>query len=177
MLTVDDFDRFPENDLLRHEILAGEHYTQRAPNTRHQEVVGNLLLLLGDYAQPRRDLFYTYVNVVLSRCDVVIPDLIYVTRARRSIVTEEYVEGSPDLILELVIEETRRVDEGIKRQQYELLGVGEYWLIYPCEDRVTIYRRDGMTYQAPIEMTSGAITTPLLPGFSLPMSELFSYGP
>jgi hypothetical protein len=40
MLTVADWNSFPDDDLLRHEIIGGEHYTQRGATWRHQQVLG-----------------------------------------------------------------------------------------------------------------------------------------
>ena len=45
-LTYDDFVLFPD-DGKRHELIDGEHYVTPSPNLKHQQVLGNLHLLIG----------------------------------------------------------------------------------------------------------------------------------
>ena len=53
-LTYADYENFPE-DGHRHEVLAGEHVVTPPPNVRHQEVVTNLVVLLGRWSKEAGD--------------------------------------------------------------------------------------------------------------------------
>ena len=66
-LTYDDFVLFPD-DGKRHEIIDGEHYVTPSPNTRHQQVSVNLVLLIGGWLEthPLGRLFHAPYDVVLS---------------------------------------------------------------------------------------------------------------
>lgn len=175
-LTYDDYVLLP-NDGRRYEILDGELYVNPAPNTKHQRVVLNLALALATFVRTNRlgEVFVAPYDVVLSDIDVVEPDLMFIGNARMVIITEANAQGSPDLVIEVLSEGTRRYDETVKMKRYERFGVAEYWLINPDDRTVKVYR------QTNAKLTAVAVgdptTSPLLPGFSLPMSELFSYAP
>jgi hypothetical protein len=49
-LTYDDFVLLPD-DGKRHEIIDGEHYVTPSPDTRHQQISGNLFGLIWTYLE------------------------------------------------------------------------------------------------------------------------------
>ena len=75
-LTYDDFLLFPD-DGKRHELIDGEHYVTPSPNTKHQQISGNLHCLIRSWleAHPIGRVFYAPFDVVFSHFDVVEPDL------------------------------------------------------------------------------------------------------
>ena len=178
-LTYDDFVQFPD-DGLRHELIDGEHYVTPSPNTKHQQVLLNLPLLIEQRLQHDRigRMFFAPFDVVFSRFDVVEPDLLYMSNERAAeILTAANVQGVPELVVEIGSPGTRRRDETIKRSLYERTGVSEYWVVDPELDVVRVYRRDGDRFARPVEHSAEAgdvLTTPLLPGLDLPLSRIFS---
>src|SRR5436190_22614781 len=84
-LTYDDFVHFPD-DGLRHELIDGEHYVTPAPNMRHQAILGQLHLLIGNWleAHPIGRVFFAPFDVVASNFDIVEPDLLYLSHDRAS---------------------------------------------------------------------------------------------
>jgi Uma2 family endonuclease len=122
-------------------------------------------------------LFAAPFDVVLSDLDVVEPDLIYISRERAGILTEQHVRGAPDLVVEILSPSTRKTDEVIKRKRYEHFGVLEYWVVDPELDAVKIYRRtdDRFVRAAELSVEAGdVLTTPLLPGFSVALADVFA---
>jgi len=83
-LTYDDFVLFPD-DGKRHELVDGEHYVTPSPNTRHQQISGDLFALIWTYleAHPVGRVFHAPYDVVFSDFDVVAPDAVRVERACR----------------------------------------------------------------------------------------------
>jgi Uma2 family endonuclease len=176
-LTYEDFVLFPD-DGQRHELIDGCHYVTPSPNTRHQKVSGRLFALIWVFldAHPIGHVFHAPLDVVLSDIDVVEPDLLYVSNARGAIITPAHARGAPDLVAEIASPGTRRRDETIKRRLYERDGVTEYWVVDPDIDVIRIYRRKGDAFARPTELTREAgdiLTTPLLPGFALPLERIF----
>jgi Uma2 family endonuclease len=177
-LTYEDYVRIPD-DGKRHEIIDGEHYVTPAPNTRHQAVIINLARLVAPVVHDRRlgQLFVSPVDVVLSPTSIVQPDLVFVSTARASIITRPNIQGAPDLAIEVLSKGTRRTDEHVKRKLYEQFGVQEYWVVDPDLQTVKVYRLTASGYANAAELSGHAnarLTTPLLPGLDLPLSEVFS---
>jgi Uma2 family endonuclease len=176
--TYEDFLNFPA-DGKRHEIIDGEHYVTPSPNTKHQLVSGNLFALLWTYLKhhPRGQLFSAPFDVILSDTDIVDPDLVYVSRERRNLLTVQHVRGAPDLIVEILSPSTRKTDEATKRKLYDRAGVREYWIVDPDLERIRIYRRteDAFARVAELDVEANdVLTTPLLPDFCAPLAEIFA---
>jgi Uma2 family endonuclease len=177
-LTYDDFVLFPD-DGQRHELIDGVHYVTPSPARKHQAIVWNLTLLIGNYLrdQPVGRAFSAPFDVVFSEFDVVEPDLLFVSSARlHEILTTKHVRGAPDLVVEIGSPATRKRDETIKRRLYERFGVSEYWVIDPDGDFVHVYRRSGEGYERVAELTLAhhdVLATPLLPGLDLPLERIF----
>lgn len=177
-LTYDDFVHFPD-DGKRHELIDGEHFVTPSPNMRHQGILGNLYFLIRAWleVQPTGRLFFAPFDVVFTQFDVVEPDLLYMSNQRASeILTDLNVQGVPELVIEIASPSTRKRDASLKRALYERTGVSEYWIVEPKGDKVRVFRRDGITFAAPVDLTREAgdvLTTPLLPGLDLPLARIF----
>jgi Uma2 family endonuclease len=177
-LTYDDFVHFPD-DGKRHELIDGEHYVTPSPNTKHQAIVFNLAGLLWMYLRKNKVgiAFGSPLDVVFSDFDVVEPDLLFVSNARRKVLTPKNIQGAPDLVVEVGSPGTRRRDELIKHQLYERFGVSEYWVVDPDIDVIKVYRLADGNYTRVSELTlrgNDVLTTPLLPGLVLPLVEIFA---
>ena len=176
-LTYEDYVLFPD-DGRRHEILAGEHYVAATPYPRHQAVLGELHFWIGNFLRQNRlgRVFFAPVDVLLSKHDIVQPDLLFISNERLTVLKEKNVQGAPDLVIEVLSASTRRIDEGLKLDRYELLDVREYWTVDPTRTVVRVYRRAGDRLRKEAELTAAAgdrLTTPLIPGLEIPLAELF----
>ena len=176
-LTYEDYLQFPD-DGKRHEIIEGDHYMTPAPRTKHQRISRRLLVALSGFAASRRlgEVFAAPFDVVLSDENVVQPDLLFVSAARADIVTEDNVQGAPDLIVEILSESSRKKDEVTKRKLYERFGVQEYWIVDPELEIVKIFKLTQQGYGRASELskeTNDVLTTEFLPGFDCAVSEIF----
>jgi Uma2 family endonuclease len=173
-LTYDDFCLLPD-DGKRREIIEGELFVTPSPQTPHQRVVIRLAVHLWQFVDSYKlgEVFSAPFDVVFSEFDVVEPDLIYISNARANILTDKNVQGAPDLVVEVLSESTARVDRSFKLKLYEKFGVLEYWIIDPEGPAGEIYRRGekGLELAAKLPATD-ALTSPLFPGFSLPLRRL-----
>jgi len=177
-MTSDELLALPD-DGLRHELIDGEHLVSPSPGFAHQFIVGNLYVLLRTYLrdQPLGIVMLAPFDIVLSPYDVVEPDLIYFSIARfRASVGEKNAQGAPDLAIEVLSMSSRRRDEVLKRRLYERTGVLEYWVVDPELETVKMHRLTEDKYQRAGELSvegADALTTPLLPGLSLPLTSIF----
>jgi len=175
--TYEDFLHFPD-DGKRHELIDGEHYVTPSPNTKHQRIVGHLYFALVAYLRNSRagEAFVAPFDVVFSDLDIVEPDLLYISRERSTVLTDKHVRGAPDLVVEILSPGTRTTDEVTKRRLYERFGVSEYWVIDPELDTIAVYRRVQDAFVRVAELSAAhadLLTTPLLPGFSVTLAEVF----
>jgi Uma2 family endonuclease len=177
-LTYDDYVLFPE-DGLRHEVIDGEHCVTPAPSLRHQAVSRRFTSALNPFIEFHQlgELFAAPTDIVLSRQDVVQPDLVFVSRERLHILTGQNIQGAPDLVIEILSESTRRSDEGPKLALYERFGVREYWLAKPFLKTVTVFRLEKGRYHRTAELSAQArdfLSTPLLPGLEINLAAVFA---
>jgi len=174
-LTYADYLQFPD-DGLRHELINGEHYVTPPPNTRHQQIAGNLHYLIRHYLEehPIGKVFFAPVDLLLSDFDVVEPDILFVSRDRSDRITLKNLQGAADLVIEILSPSTRRRDKGLKRALYERVDVREYWMVNPDRDEVEVFTRSGKIFHAPVRYTRDQIlVTPLLPSLELAVNRIF----
>lgn len=174
--TYADYRSLPEAGP-RYQLLDGDLVMSPAPSLRHQDIVGRLYAALMTFVAPRK-LGKTYVSpvdVILSDTDVPQPDVVFVSNARASTLAKEGVRGAPDLCVEVLSPSTTTQDRGIKKALYARYGVIEYWIVDSEAAVVEIFRLQENP-EAPMRtMTSAdALTTALLPGFSLSLGDLFA---
>jgi Uma2 family endonuclease len=103
------------------------------------------------------------------------PDIaVYLTKPRGPKNRTLWRTWIPELVIEVVSESSRDRDYVEKRDEYWSLGVKEYWIVDAKLQQVLVLRRGRSQW---IEKTLGpedAVTTKLLPGFSLPITEVFA---
>ena len=91
-----------------------------------------------------------------------------------SLITEKNLQGVPDLLVEILSTTTATIDRRVKHSLYERVGVPEYWIVDPERNTVQVFRLSGGRYAEALELGLGdRLETPLLPGLSIPLSEVF----
>jgi Uma2 family endonuclease len=122
----------------RHEIIHGEHFVNPAPNLYHQEVSRHIQFQL--YMQIELTgvgkVIDAPVDLQLSNHDIIQPDLVVVTNARKHILTPTKIKGVPDLVVEILSPSNPDHDLRTKRKLYQDSGVPEYWIVFPDEHQI-----------------------------------------
>jgi Uma2 family endonuclease len=102
------------------------------------------------------------------------PDVIFVARESLSRLQRTYLDGPPELAVEVVSPESRERDRVTKFAEYAAAGVAEYWLIDPDTRQAAFYRLDaGGAYQAIPPDSAGIYRSAALPGFWLRVDWLW----
>jgi len=139
----------------RCELLYGRLLVMAAPTLRHQRVVGKLYRVLSDLADRSGDqAFVSPVDVAVADHSIVQPDVIYVTRARASMLGTR-VNGAPDLVVEVLSKGSARRDLGEKLRLYAESGVIEYWIVDPTLGTFEFLQRDGDGFR--LRLPDGAV--------------------
>ncbi len=177
LMTVDDLDAMPE-DGNRYEVIEGELFLSRAPGLPHQIVSGNLFGYFWNYLakNPIGKIIAT-PGLVFSQYSGVIPDLVFYTHARaEEIIADERLVAAPDIVIEILSPGRENIsrDRVAKRQLYAKHGVNEYWLVDSENRSVEVYRLAGQSLElAAMLRHDDEITSPLLSGFTCPVSKIF----
>jgi Uma2 family endonuclease len=174
-LTVEEYKNLPETGP-RYQLIEGDLYMAPAPNRFHQDISRNIQGALDRYleANPIGILYDAPFDVYLTETDVFQPDLIVVLNASRSILTDAGAEGAPEFVVEILSPKTRKLDLVNKKRVYARLGVKELWIIDPEPGIIEIYRFEQSEAEPIAKLyPSDTLTTPLLPGFSMPAAAVF----
>lgn len=180
-LTYDDLvAMFPDEDGVRRELIDGELFVTPSPFIRHQRLVLRLTTALANHLElhpGQGEVFGSPLDVVMTPYDVVEPDVLVVLGDQLEILTDKHIHGAPGIVIEILSKGTRKRDLTLKRRLFDREGVREYWIVDPEGSTVAVYRRaaDGtMPLAATLAARNAeALTTPLLPGWNLPLDRLF----
>lgn len=173
-LTYDDLCETP-NDGQRYEIIDGELVVTPSPVPRHQDLVTVVISLLTAFVGPRRlgKVLSGPIDVKISEYTILVPDLIFVSADRLAIIGPTYVDGGPDLVVEVLSPSTRRRDLVQKPALYAAAGVREYWQIDPDSESITINTlRDGRYHAVPAD--GSRVRSLVLPGLEVDGEAFFS---
>ncbi|MHA1522334.1 MAG: Uma2 family endonuclease [Promethearchaeota archaeon] len=132
---------YPIGPLL--ELINGEIFLIPSPSVLHQEISAKIEFLFRKFLSkhPIGKLFDAPIDVVLSEENVIIPDLVYIKNSNRGIIKEKNIAGVPDLIIE-VLSSNRNHDLIYKKNLYEKCCIGEYWIVDPVNNEITIFIYD-----------------------------------
>lgn len=168
------------DDGRRYQLIEGELVLSPSPSPRHQNVVGQLYMLLQAHVLPGRlgKVFFAPLDVVL-RADapgtVLQPDVLFISRDRKDILTEKNVQGAPDLAVEVLSPSNARLDTVRKLGLYARYGVRELWFVSNEFDQLQVMKlgSHGAYGQPSLYKRGDTLTTDLLPGFTLAVDDIF----
>lgn len=178
-LTIAEFLDLPDTEMReKMELDDGELYIMPRPRRLHQFLMGRLYLLLSHYVnsfeQPPAEVYIDLV-VILSHEPrrVMIPDLAIVLANRPDIFVDGYAEGAPDIVVE-ILSNNRNRDLIYKREIYAEAGILEYWIVDPNNDTMILLELTNGEYAERAILTADdTLTTPLLPGLSIRLADVF----
>jgi Uma2 family endonuclease len=174
-----DLDLFPD-DGKRREIIDGELYVSKQPTTGHQITcmeLGAELVMWN--RRTNAGVVETAPGVIFADDDDVAPDLTWVSHERyaQAIEADGHYHAAPELVVEVLSPgpANARRDRVIKLQLYSRRGVLEYWIVDWEHRQIEVHRRANATLElAATLLNDDVLDSPLLPGFALPLRELFT---
>jgi Uma2 family endonuclease len=177
--TTADLAIFEGDRANRYEIIDGELFVTRAPDWKHQAVcinIGTVLKLWSDQS----GLGEAAINpgIVFSESDNVIPDVVWASHERLNQLLDEagHLTAAPELVVEVLSpgKTNERRDREAKLKLYSVRGVLEYWIVNFLEQSVEVYRRENSVLKLVATLyPKDELTSPVLPGFSCLVSQLF----
>ncbi len=177
--TSADLEGFPD-DGRRYEIIDGELYVSKQPNWNHQIVCLVIGALLFEWSKATGlGLPNTAPGLVFADDDDVAPDIVWISRKRLSEALDAagHLRAPPELVVEVLSpgSANERRDLEAKLKLYSRRGVEEYWIADWRDQSLRVYRRDSEALQLVATLgPTDLISSPLLPGFDQPMSNVFA---
>lgn len=171
--TWEDLWDLPEDGNL-YEIIDGELYVMAPPIPVHQEISFRVAVSFHGATEKGRlgKVYSAPIGVKLGDRNIVQPGIIFVARDRFSMVKKEYIDGPPDIVVEIFSPSTRLKDLNLKADLYARAGVPEYWRIDPRRRSVVVLAlTDGVYVPTPTE--DGIARSAVLPGVAIPIVPLF----
>ena len=184
--TTADLELLPDNGN-RYEIIDGELFVTKAPHWGHQQSCGRLFSVLDTWSVST-GLGQAAINpgIIFSDSDNVIPDVVWASNERLAMLLDDagHLTAAPELIVEILspsAENVRReclrhgfAEREMKLKLYSSRGVQEYWIVNWQLQQIEVYRREQASLRLMATLFSNDIlSSPLLPGFSCSISQLF----
>jgi Uma2 family endonuclease len=174
LLTLEQFLRLP-GDGMQHELNRGELVSTPPPSLQHARIASRIAQALADYVKGKRMgevLVEAGYRLRGGEAPIVRqPDVSFVSAARiRHADQDGWIEGAPELAVEVVSPANTAQDLEDKIEQYLAFGAKVVWVIYPKQRRVRVYRSGGG--QTVLDDTSDITEPGLFPGISIPVREI-----
>jgi Uma2 family endonuclease len=170
-LTLDDLEQMPD-EWVHRELINGELLELPRPDLTHIRTAKRIYDLLNTYCQEENlgEVFHEAgYKVTSDKRNWIQPDVSYVTEIRQD-ETGRFLFRAPDLAVEVISPSERPKFIAAKRTVFFDNGCQEIWIVRPKSHKIEIWTRD-----TPERILTGdeTLSSPLFPGWSMRVSELF----
>ena len=174
LMTAEEFDNYPFEEDKRYELDEGEFIEMCKPAYKHNRVLLNLLFALEVYLRKSRagEVLLSENLYALAPNTRRAPDAaVFLGDRHEELKNAKVIPIIPEIVAEILSpsETTRMIHR--KLRQYFAAGVKEVWLIDPDERDVEIWT--GLSLPDHALAGDNLLASALLPGFGLPLAELF----
>ncbi|MEO0445006.1 MAG: Uma2 family endonuclease [Verrucomicrobiota bacterium] len=160
------------------EFIDGEIVMHSPARNRHLDVTGFVFVLLHTFVRLRK-----LGTVKAEKCLCVFPrndyepDAVFFGAQKAAALNDETMKFPvPDLVVEVLSESTKARDRGVKFEDFEAHGVGEYWIVEAEESLVEQYVRKeeaGQGFELKMKGSTGRLVSSVVTGFEVEVEALF----
>lgn len=168
-MTEAQFDRWCTEDI-KAEWIDGKVIVVAPASGEHSDLNFWIMRLLADFVERRElgivrgpEFLVRLASQKRRRC----PDVMFVSNSRAGMLRPTYMEGAPDLIMEIVSPDSESRDWRDKYLDYEAAGVREYWVIDKRSQKIEAYALSRKKTFERLEEKRDAIQSKVLRGFYL----------
>lgn len=172
--TYEDYLKTPKDK--RYELIDGELLMTPSPIPNHQRISGKLEFVVRKFVTENNlgEVFYAPCDVYLDDENVVQPDILFISKERLDIIGDKNIQSAPDIVIEIISENSVYRDMVQKKRLYARFGVKEYWIVIPEEKEVEVYILKGEAYQLYKTYTKvDILESPSLKGLKIGLKEIF----
>jgi Uma2 family endonuclease len=176
LLTLEDFERLPEEDAYRLELVRGRAVREPRPGARHGWIVRKLYRALDAHLEENE------LGIVINETGFLLsvdpptvrgPDLAVITSESlpREGIPEGFWTRPPDLAIEVLSPSNSAVEIHEKVLDYLTSGTRLVWVVDPHTRTVTVYgsRHESHLLTLGDDLEGGEV----LPGFRIALADLF----
>jgi Uma2 family endonuclease len=171
-LTIEDFERLPDEEARGHELVDGELVDVSGNNPKHNRIRAYLIAQLWPLVTKQK------LGCVLDEQEFDFggnahgPDISFFGRDKLALVEDKkrVQRFVPDFAVEIVSPNNTFESLVQKKDRYRRCGTAEVWLISPEDRSVYTYSDDRRAILA----GNDELSTPLIPGFSITVEDLFN---
>lgn len=167
----------------RLELFRGKIFKLSAPNTKHQVLAANILVLMRNFLSKQK------CQVYIAPFDVRLPvknrkkdnEVTTVVQPDICIVCDETKIdtrgccGAPELVVEILSPGNSYKEIKLKFELYEEAGVKEYWIVYPEEESLAVFllNENGKYDGAALYAGKDEVKSKAVPGLIINTKEIF----
>ena len=165
------------DDDVRRELIDGVPYLMAAPNRKHQGILGNLYLQLGNFLEGKSCKVYLSGLGVRLNADtlddtVVQPDLVIV--CDHSKLDKAGCTGVPEMVVEILSPSNSRYDKVTKFNRYLKAGITEYWIVDPITQSLAVNILKDNNYITHVYTDKETVHVQFLKGCLVNLSKVFT---
>lgn len=172
-LSAEDYIASPQSEH-KSDLIEGVFVMASPATFEHASIQRFLVTTLGNFVDARQLGTVLGENAAyrLNADNVYQPDVSFLSRDRIHLAGEVYVDGAPDLAVEVISPSSRQYDMVEKRINYGRCGVREYWLVDPIARTATVFELLG-DQLFPMRADDSVLRSKVLPGFWLRVDWIF----
>lgn len=177
LVTAEELIAISQDDTHRYELIQGEVIVMSPAGHHHGKLASRLHIAIGVFVQ-EHTLGETYAAETGYRLThnpdtVLAPDisLVLSTNLTDDRIAGTLMLGAPDLVVEVISPSDTLARTAVKVQIWLRHGAQLVWVVEPETQTVTVYRADGTV--ALLKAADTLDGEQLLPGFALPLEQLF----
>jgi len=171
LMTADELLRMPDDGYHRYELVRGELRTMSPAGGDHGSVAASIVISLGSYVKAKKlGIIYTAdsgFRIGHNPDTVRAPDVAFVRR-ERAVKTSRFVEGAPDLAIEVVSRNDPYTEVEEKALQLLEAGTRAVVVVDPKTQSVRVYRSGKLDV-----LRDALAVDDIIPGWRMPFSEVF----
>ncbi len=176
-MTLAEYRELDETDGGVWELINGELYQMPPATGKHQFLMDFLVRMINnlmDAVNPSPGWAFSNLGLALSDLYAPTPDIIYLRQGNLRLINGSFVEGIPDLVVEILSSDRNR-DLVTKRAWYAGAGIPEYWIIDLANEEIIVLEWNGIEYAERAFSRGDTLTTQTIPGFELPLEQIFGH--
>ena len=147
-----------------------------APVPYHQRVIRELNHILSEFVKRNNlgEVLFAPCDILLSDVDIVQPDIFFISKEKLTIIKDKYIEGAPDLVIEILSPYTQKLDRITKKRLYEVYKVAEYWIADTDKKTLEVLSLKGNSYKTMgIYKEEDMVASDLIKGLKFSVKEIF----